>query len=336
MDPTFWNANMKPTEDILNEMGLGPPEEGAGEEIRVTISKRQGKHTEAIEAIRFARDEGKQSIAYNTRPFVLCGLPIKRPPKQTLVHIRRNGAFFLRVAGDPEYGLPFGQDRLIPLWVATLAVRQKSRVVRFDTAAEILDTFNLPKDGRYYRRLVEGFKRVFTATIFFGTEDQLRKGTVWDWARFHFFDRMQVWYSKQLDQPRLPSEDFENVIVLSEAFWKELEAHPIPVDLNVVRSLADAPGNLDFYMWVAWRCWKAKGTESLPLFGEAGLISQLGVGGYGAKWKFRQTLKRWIATTKALWPGCPAQLSEDGDHMVLHPARAVQAGEFPQGVPVEN
>ena len=50
--------------------------------------------------------------------------------------------------------MPFGQDRLIPIWVATLAVRQKSRTVRFNSAAETLDFFQLPKEGLHYRRLV--------------------------------------------------------------------------------------------------------------------------------------------------------------------------------------
>src|SRR5271157_6237893 len=36
--------------------------------------------------------------------------------------------------GVRKLGIPFGQDRLIPIRVATLAVQQKSRTVRFDTA----------------------------------------------------------------------------------------------------------------------------------------------------------------------------------------------------------
>jgi hypothetical protein len=36
----------------------------------------------------------------------------------------------------------------------------------------MLDFFRLSKDGRHYRRIVQGFQRIFAATIFFGTEDQ--------------------------------------------------------------------------------------------------------------------------------------------------------------------
>jgi hypothetical protein len=30
----------------------------------------------------------------------------------------------------------------------------------------------------------------------------------------------------------------ENIVTLSPSFWEELEAHPIPVDTEVVRALA--------------------------------------------------------------------------------------------------
>jgi hypothetical protein len=150
---------------------------------------------------------------------VLCGLPVRRP-KDSLVHIRRNGKFFLRVAGDAQFGLPFGQDRLIPLWVATIALRTNTREVRFSSAAQILETFGLAKDGKTYRRLIEGFQRIFASTIFFGTEEQLKSAAVWDWSRFHYFDRLRLWYSREVEQETLAGDEFVNLIVLSNEFWK--------------------------------------------------------------------------------------------------------------------
>jgi hypothetical protein len=51
-------------------------------------------------------------------------------------------------------------------------VKQNSRAIHFESAAQILEFFRLPKDGSHYRRMVEGFQRVFSATIFFGAEQQ--------------------------------------------------------------------------------------------------------------------------------------------------------------------
>src|SRR5215472_7018392 len=101
-----------------------------------------------------------------------------------------------------ETSVPFGQDRLIPIWVATLAVQQKSRIVRFESAAQMLDFFHLSKDGRHYHRIVQGFHRIFAATIFFGTEDQPNRSPLIDRARFHFLDRMRLWFNKdEIEQP---------------------------------------------------------------------------------------------------------------------------------------
>jgi hypothetical protein len=294
----------------------------------IVITSHVKKQALAIEAVRSAREEGKQHLGFNSRPFILCGLPIKRPKKGVLLHIRKNGAFFLRVAGDPQFGLPFGQDRLIPLWIATLAVKQKTnglvpRTITFNSAAEMLDSLGLPKDGYTYRRLTEGFKRVFASTIFFGTEQQLKDAAVFDWTRFHFFDRVRVWFSPGLDQNTLPDDDFRNMVVLSEEFRQELQDHPIPINLDVVKALANAPGKLDFYMWLSWRCFKAKGNESIPLFGSGGLLQQLGVEGYGRKRNFTKTVRTWLESIRLYWPECPASVSKDGDYLELHHAREI-------------
>jgi hypothetical protein len=113
-------------------------------------------------------------------------LPIKKPLSGVLLHERRNGHFLLQVTGHPSYGLPWGQDRLVPLFLATLAVRQKSQVITFRSAAEMLDTFGMQQGGSQYRRLVSAFQRVFGATIFFGTDTQRERASVFHQARFNF------------------------------------------------------------------------------------------------------------------------------------------------------
>ena len=136
------------------------------------ISPQKQRRLDQVELVRAGSAQQKSDpLLFTSRPFLLCGLPLKRPPGGTLLHKRRNGAFILQVCGHPKYGLPFGQDRLIPLWVATKAVRQKSREIAFSSGAEILNEFALPPDGPHYRRLIAGFKRIFGSTIFFGTDE---------------------------------------------------------------------------------------------------------------------------------------------------------------------
>jgi hypothetical protein len=73
---------------------------------RISISKRRLKQLDTIELVRKQRENHKQQLAFHTRPFVLCGLPLRRPPKSQLVHARHSGNSFLHVTAHPDFGLP--------------------------------------------------------------------------------------------------------------------------------------------------------------------------------------------------------------------------------------
>ena len=64
--------------------------------------------------MRWKREEGKQNVGFSSRPFVLCGLPVRKPTKGETLYERRNGNLVLQITGHPHYGLPFGQDRIVP------------------------------------------------------------------------------------------------------------------------------------------------------------------------------------------------------------------------------
>ena len=226
---------------------------------------------------------------------MLCGLPLRRPPNSQLVHARHRGKFFLHVTAHPDFGLPFGQDRLIPIWVATLALQQKNRTIQFAAAAQLLDFFHLPKDGPHYRRLVGGFQRIFAATIFFGTDERPNGARVVDFSRFHFFDHMRLWFDPNSTAPDVSPVIQENVITLSETFHQEIEQRRIPVEREEISCFAHAPGTLDFYLWLVWRSRALNGTRAqIPLFGPDGL-----------------------ARIKLLWPQCPAEPSQDGKFLIV-------------------
>jgi hypothetical protein len=293
------------------------------------ISRRRLRQLESIHLIREQRQTGKQDLVYNARPFVLCGIPLRPLPKDQLAYKRRNGKFFLHIVAHPDFGVPFGQDRLIPIWVATLALRQKNRVVHFATADEMLAFFRLPKDGRYYRRLVQGFQRLFAATIFFGTEDKADSGQLIDWARFHFFDQLRLWFSDGAGESEHMSRESRNTITLSEEFYQEIDEHRIPVEREVVIALAGSPGVLDFYIWIAWRTWTLNHEQTrIPLFSPGGLHEQLGCCLPAEERFFRRTIRRWLRVIRAHWPQCPAALSHDGHVLILNsskPSPAVHA-----------
>ncbi|MCU1330610.1 MAG: plasmid encoded RepA protein [Bryobacterales bacterium] len=272
--------------------------------------------------VRERREDNAQNLGFSSRPFVLCGLPVKRPPKRCLLHERRNGRSVLQVTGHPSYGLPYGQDRLVPIFLSTMAIRQKSSRVTFESAAEMLDTFGMQQGGSQYRRLVDSFQRIFGATIFFGTDGQRDRAPVVHRARFNFMAEARIWYSSDPEQRTLPGE-CHNLIVLSPEFYREITEHPIPTDIEAAKALAGSPAALDLFTWLSYRCFTARGRERVPLFGEFGLVSQLGSLEYARPRKFREKLGGWQKLVRAMWPGCPAVIDNGGTWLWVDRANAV-------------
>ena len=52
--------------------------------------------------------------------------------------------------------------------------------------------------------------------------------------------------------------------MLSEEFYAEITAHPIPTDLEAVKVLAGAPAVLDLFLWLSYRCFLAATEEPFP------------------------------------------------------------------------
>jgi hypothetical protein len=123
---------------------------------------------------------------------------------------------------------------------------------------EMLETFGMHKGGKEYRRLIAAFERIFGATIFFGTDGFQGKAKVVHRSRFNLLREAQIWYSRNADQPVL-SDEFAQRRFLSR------DHCPSDTDLDAVRVLAPSPAVLDL-LWLSYRCFSAKGEESIPLW----------------------------------------------------------------------
>jgi len=214
----------------------------------------------------------------------------------------------------------------VPIFLATRAIRQKSPHITFDSASEMLSTFGMQQGGSQYRRLVASFQRIFGATIFFGTDCQTQRVAVVHRARFNFMTEARIWYSLDPEQKLLPG-DCQNMIVLSEEFYREIQNHPIPTDLEAAKALTSSPAALDLFMWLSYRCFTARGRERVPLFGDFGLVCQLGSIEYARPRKFREKLEGWLILIRAMWPECPAVIDRDGMGLLVDRSMAVFTSE---------
>ncbi|MEO8595460.1 MAG: hypothetical protein ABI759_19225 [Candidatus Solibacter sp.] len=76
-----------------------------------------------------------------------------------------------------------------------------------------------------------------------------------------------------------------------------------------MKVLAASPAILDLYMWLSYRSFKAKGTESIPIFGDFGLANQLGCVKYSRPQRFRAMLEQWLTQYAHSGPSVLLELS---------------------------
>ncbi len=298
--------------------------------------RQQRRQLERIEKAWEARKRGEQLLGFCVRDFVLCGLPYKRPKGRA--YKRQNGAFLFKVQADEDYGLPFGQDRLIPIWLASAfqaAGQPEDNVIRFRSASDILRAFGLPINGQERQLLRERMERVFGATFTMEVEQPIagaRRLTRSSPAvyvgkrRYHLISKLDLWYSHEdtTNQYTL----WQNTIELEPHFAEDLRRQILPIDLDTVRALKRSPAVLDLYIWQAWRSYRLKvqgrnASLRVPLFGESGLMAQ-GGSGTSEVFKQKQLLRRWHQRVREVWEGCPNELTPDTEWLILRPASAVQ------------
>jgi hypothetical protein len=303
--------------EIDGEQPAPAKEDQAAQKPPTPLSKRQLKKVAAAINARQARDEHTQDIGFNARPFTVTNLPV-RPKPGLQVWERRNGNHYLRIEAAAGKMLPYGQDRLVLLLLATTACHQKTRVLDLGSASDILRLFGKSDAGLNFERLAQSFHRIMAASITWGTNGKKEGSRLIEESRMLLLDHFRLWAGDRSNGPTNPNQGYRNVVTLSQQFFDELQAHPIPVDMVVVRALLDSPAALDFYVWVAYRAHRIPpGDEiAVPLFGEHGLQSQLGSDCKGDR-KFRQQVREWIQRSTAYWPECPVRLSEDGKDLLM-------------------
>ena len=315
---------MKKVGPILQELlfDVAPVEEQKPDKTAKTkLSQRGLKKADIAATARQARDEAKQDLGFNARPFTVTNLPVR--PKQGLqVWERKNGNHQLRIEAATGQMLPYGQDRLVLLLLATYALKQKSRVVNLGSAIDILRLFGKSDGGKNYEMLAQSFHRIMAASITWSSDGMWQGARLIEASRMLLLEDFRLWAGNSgklpTDQPGDQRQGVSNIVTLSQKFYDELVAHPIPIDMHVVRGLLDSPGALDFYIWVAYRAYRIPSGQEIavPLFGNNGLQSQLG-SECRIDYKFRQQIRRWIEQAKTYWPECPVRLSEDGEDLLM-------------------
>ena len=68
-------------------------------------------------------------------------------------------------------------------------------------------------------------------------------------------DRGEFWWNpKRLTERSL----WESKIELGEEFFQEIIAHPVPLDMNILKAIKRSSLGLDFYLWLTYRTFALK------------------------------------------------------------------------------
>jgi replication initiator protein len=215
------------------------------------------------EALALEAEEAQAAgaLGFMARALVQATMPHRRP--ETAEFVRRNGAFTLTIMAPSEVGLPYGSiPRLLLAWLTTEAVRTRSReLVLGDSLSEFMRQLGMvPTGGRWgsITRLRAQSHRLFASSV-----SCLYRGDAREVAEagFRIADRHVLWWD-----PKTPrqTELFGSSVVLSEPFFREVTARPVPIDLRALRSLSKSPMQLDIYAWLTYRLSYLRGETTIP------------------------------------------------------------------------
>jgi len=198
----------------------------------------------------------RPSLGFVSRLIVATTLPHSEPGDNEFT--RHSGFYDLCLLAPRRVGLPYGRyPRLVLAWMITEAVKRRSPLLHPGSslssfATKIGITPSTGSKGTLLQ-LREQLHRLLNLTILcldasatdsssrFALPPAFRGGGV------HLVKQYLLWW----DDPS-PTRDQPSYILLSDDLCDELLAHPIPIDLEVVRSFR-SPLEMDVYMWLTYR-----------------------------------------------------------------------------------
>lgn len=193
---------------------------------------------------------------------VLCQVGLPRTRVEGRDFRRQSGTMWINLqAGllDEGYGpveqpIPYGpMPRLALAWISTLAKRHKSREVAIgETAADFLRMLGMDVQGGRYATLRKQMHALAACRLQLGHNGRTFNGQA--------VEQFDAWTPTNNDRQR---SIWPGVVVLSEAYYKELVDHGVPLDNRALTALRGSSLALDIYTWLAHRLHRIPGRPAL-------------------------------------------------------------------------
>lgn len=219
---------------------------------RPVTPQRQHHHTvvRQIEQLQTIPQDSPE-MGFMTRLLTLCSLP-RTDPKDLKEYVRRTGPYVFGMTAGVENRLPYGNlPRLLLAWMCTEAVRTQSRELQLGhSLAEFMRELGMLSDSGGSRadrtRLRHQIDRLFNAHVQFVAETAGRKRTISSTVA----DETDLWWDY-----KTPTQDtlWQSRITLGERLFQEIIAHPVPLDMRILKAMRRSSLGLDLYMWLSYK-----------------------------------------------------------------------------------
>jgi hypothetical protein len=210
-------------------------------------------------------------------------------------------------------GYPYGTiPRLILAWLATEAVRTKSRELELGkTLTEFMNDLGITsqtggKNGSI-TRLRDQMKRLFSSSVAIVTDGGVGQGSA-EYTRVA--EGHDMWWD-----PLNPNQAglWQSRVKLSENFFNELIESPVPIDLRALKALKHSPIALDLYSWLTYRNFSLR---QPTIVSWDKLYSQFGSESNRVR-KFRENVTKALTQVLTVYP---ANVTPEAEGLLLKPS----------------
>lgn len=196
-------------------------------------------------------DDPNADMGFMARLLTLCSLP-RTNPGDRLQYKRQNGPYKLIMIAGGDNKLPYGNlPRLLLAWVCTEAVKTQDRkLILGPSLASFMRELGIRSDSGGSRgdrtRLKNQIDRLFHCRVDLIYEDQHKKRA----THGNVAKETMLWWDY-----REPHQDtlWNSWILLGEELFNEVIAHPVPLDMRILKAMRRSPLGLDLYMWLSYK-----------------------------------------------------------------------------------
>ncbi|GAB2559416.1 replication protein RepA [Nocardia heshunensis] len=225
-----------------------------------------------LDIVRAAAEvwDGEQEVGYLARVFTQTSLPY-RDPGDVPAWGRRNGDLSLTVQpgmttdenNKPQsIGYPYGtMPRLILTFLSTEAVRTGSQdIVLGNSLTDFMNSMGLAATGGKngsLTRMRNQSHRLFNATLTIEYKGDANRKVG---AKLSVASAYNIWCGGEDEQSSLSA----STVHLSDEFFREVTAHPVPLDMNAIKALGGSALRLDVYAWLTYRMFSVNRPTTVP------------------------------------------------------------------------